>query len=181
MGMTWICPWAVMLVVTTLGPVAQEQKAPAGQPASAPAAQASQPRKPPQISETLEQLLRNEDRPRRGIPALTDRGSEADAAPGTDLTSGSDLIPEGTVLREQPGRFVRRDGLPQFHFTSAGRRTALPAMEILKNSWLASMEGMADVGVSEFIISAEITQYGGRNYLFLLKYRRQPRHGNLGP
>lgn len=181
MGSSLICPWALMLVSASLGMPAQERQTPASQPASAPAVESNKPRKPPQITETLEQLLRNEERPRRGIPALTDRAGEVDAEPGLDVSPSLNLIPEGTVLREQPGRFVRREGLPEFHFMSAGQRKALPAMEILKNSWLASMEGMADVGVSEFIISAEITQYGGRNYLFLLKYRRQPRHGNLGP
>jgi hypothetical protein len=54
-------------------------------------------------------------------------------------------------------------------------------MEFNKNRWLEAMEAEAEAGVTEFIISAEVTRYRGRNYLNLLKYRRQISHGNLTP
>lgn len=92
------------------------------------------------------------------------------------------LLPEGTALVERRGRLLMGGDGPEFKFDSDNPSYVGPrVMGILPNSWLETMEREAEAGVSEFFISATVTRYKGKNYLYLHKYRRQTDHGNLSP
>jgi hypothetical protein len=148
------------------------------QPASQPAGRTVSPRNPTQ-ARILEELLRDAEqaRPR---PIVSEpqvergRGSAEGSQPGS-------LLPDGYLV-ERAGRLVRSGEHVEFHFTSGSPAEGAPnIMEFNKNRWLEAMEVEAEAGVEEFVISAEVTRYRGRNYLNLLKYRRQVSHGNLTP
>lgn len=148
------------------------------QPASQPAGRTVSPRNPTQ-ARILEALLRDAEQARpRPILSAPEAGRGTQA--GSD--DGVSLLPDGYGLNERPGRLVCGEGRVEFHFASGSPAGDAPAvMEFNKNRWLEAMEAEAEAGVKEFIISAEVTRYRGRNYLNLLKYRRQISHGNLTP
>ena len=149
------------------------------QPASQPAGQTVSPRNPTQ-ARILQELLRDAEQT-RPTPILSDPGVEEDSPAGVGDGQKS-LLPDGYGLVERPGRLVRSGERVKFHFTSGSPAGDAPdVMEFNKNRWLEAMEAEAEAGVTEFIISAEVTRYRGRNYLNLLKYRRQIAHGNLSP
>ena len=161
----------VVVLVPVLLEAAVQDAPPA--PASAPASQpAAAPRVPPQV-ELLRPLLRRQARP---MPILPRSSGAQDK--GQDAKAEARLLAEGTLLVERPGQFVRANGVPTFRFEDAPE---LPAMQLLPNSWLEAMEELADNGFTRFVISAEVTRYRGKNYLLLVKFRRQASHGNVGP
>ncbi len=161
---------AMMLAVLV---VAAATQSPAPPTASAPASQpAARPPVPPQV-ELLRPLLRRQARPMPILPRSSESGSKAPRA-----EAEARLLAEGTLLVERPGEFVRANGVPTFRFADAPQ---MPAMQILPNSWLEAMEELADNGFTRFVISAEVTRYRGKNYLLLVKFRRQASHGNVGP
>lgn len=151
----------------------------ASQPASQPAGQTVSPRNPTQ-ARILEELLRDAEQSRpTPILSAPDAGHGA-SAPA--LEEGTSLLPDGYPVVERPGRLVRNGNRVEFHFDSGGPAADAPSvMEFNKNRWLEAMETEAEAGVTEFVISAEVTRYRGQNYLNLLKYRRQVSHGNLAP
>jgi hypothetical protein len=153
----------------------QETNEDTGQPASQPAVR-TLPRSPRQ-AQIFEALLGDAQRPR--VPTIL---SQEPGTPGDLAEDGTSLLLDGTPLWERSGRLVRSDGHSLFHFKPSSRPVgAAEAIEFNKNALLEAMESEAEAGVKEFIISAEVTRYRGRNYLNLLKYRRQITHGNLGP
>jgi hypothetical protein len=92
------------------------------------------------------------------------------------------LLREGKVLSELTGRLVRTGDRSEFHFKAgAPGGGAQDVMEFNKNGWLEMMEAESEAGVKEFIVTVEFTIYRGRNYLNLVKFRRQVSHGNLSP
>ena len=164
--------------ITFQQPRQEGGQAPPSQPASQPAARTT-PRNPEQ-ARILKELLRGSER-RRAQPIVSEpvRGRSAESSAAA--AAGATLV-EGSVLIERVGRLVRSGDRSEFHFKAGGSGDdRLKAMEFNKNSWLELMEAEADAGVEEFVISAEVTRYRGRNYLLLLKYRRQISHGNISP
>jgi len=146
---------------------------PASQPTSQPAVRAT-PRSPEQ-ARIFQELLRDTERP-RAKPILS---VSEDAR---SVAGDASLLPEGTVLIERPGRLVRSGERSEFHLKPDSPADGAPnVMEFNKNGLLEAMEAEAAAGVREFVISAEVTRYRGRNYLNLLKYGRRISHGNLGP
>jgi len=144
----------------------------ATQPASRPA-----PRDPEQ-ARIFETLLRESDRP-HARPVLSE--ATGPATRGGEAATGA-LLLDGTPLSQCAGRLVCSGDRSLFEFKSGAPAEGAPsAMEILRNAWLEAMEAELATGVSEFIISAEVTRYRGRNYLLVRNYRRQIEHGNLNP
>jgi hypothetical protein len=147
----------------------------ADQPESQPAVR-TLPRNPRQ-AQIFEALLGDTQRPRGPTILSQEPGSSGELPEGS-----ASLFLEGTRLSERPGRVVRSDGQSLFHFKPGSISEGAPdVIEFNKNGLLEAMEAEADAGVMEFIISAEVTRYRDRNYLNLLKYRRQVSHGNLSP
>lgn len=148
------------------------------EPTTQPAAR-TKPRNPRQ-ARIYEALLRDSAQERVQMIVSQEPGEGvADEATAGDTRT---LLPEGKVLSELTGRLVRTGDRSEFHFKSgAPGGGAQEVMEFNKNGWLELMEAEAEAGVKEFIVTVEFTIYRGRNYLNLIKFRRQVSHGNLSP
>src|SRR5262249_29620588 len=138
---------------------------------------ASQPSgRTPEQASVLKELLRSVDR-----PAITTPEPIRSSEPSPAARKDDSLQAEGTLLVEKPGRLIRSGERSEFKFTSPEGKGLAQPLELLPNSWLEYMEKEADAGASEFIITADVTTYRGRNFLMLRTYRRQVSHGNLNP
>ena len=158
----------------------QEQAKPADGSAASQPAGSTEPAANETQTRILEELLRDAQNA-RPTPILSEPGVGREGAE-EESGRGMSLLPDGYSLSELAGRVVRHGSRVEFHFTSGSPVSNAPdVMEFNKNRWLEAMEGEAEAGVTEFIISAEVTRYRGQNYLNLLKYRRQISHGNLSP
>lgn len=144
---------------------------PASQPASAPAGGLS-----PEQANVLKDLLRAVDR-----PAMTAPEPIRSSAPSPAARRDESLQGEGTVIVERVGRLIRSSERSEFKFSSPDSAALTQPLELLPNSWLEFMEKEAEAGASEFIITADVTRYRGRNFLLIRSYRRQVSHGNLSP
>lgn len=165
------------MLVGQVEPQEPDTKPADSQPATRPAETGTTLRKPAQ-ADILKNLLGQRDRLRPIRPQPSEEPSEAGAGVGPD---GLPLLLEGTFLVERPGRLMREDGRAVFVFRVDADRAASRSMPMLENQLLETMEGEAEAGFSEFIISAEVTRYGGRNFLLLRKVLRRVGHGNIGP
>lgn len=166
--------FAFVCIVQDTPKAADQTKPPASQPSSQPASSPSSGRTPEQAG-VLKELLRSVDR-----PAITTPEPIRSSEPSPVVRKDDALQPEGTALIERLGRLVRSGERSEFKFAPQDGK-AVGQIEILPNSWLEYMEKEADSGASEFIITAELTTYRGRNFLLLRTYRRQVSHGNLSP
>ncbi len=168
------------LGLLVLGPTAaspKPQKAGDTQPAARPGENAAGVRRPQQ-ADVLRDLLLQQGRT-RPVPA---RAAETVTAGGPRLgPDGQPLLLEGTFLIERPGRLVYDGGRPRFEFLLDDGATAPRILELLPSQLLETMEQEARQGFSEFVISAEVTQYQGANYLMLRKVLRRVSNGNIGP
>ncbi len=176
------CLTATVLAVCLLQtPPAQNNhpKPGAGKPAaSQPASRrATRPSLPTQ-ARIYEQLLRDTEPARPTIMSVN-----PDRPAASTGKENPDLMLEGTVLAERSGRLVRSGENTAFRFApgEVGDNKAPLVLEFNKNGLLEAMEREAEAGVSDFVISAEVTRYRGRNYLNLLKYSARIDHGNLSP
>ncbi|MGD8451094.1 MAG: hypothetical protein PVJ57_04695 [Phycisphaerae bacterium] len=159
--------------------LAQQPPQATSQPTDTQPAAGNQGVRPPAQVEIIENLLRDRDRSTLILPQDPESIAR-DARPATG--SGGQLLAEGTMLVERPGRFVVQDGKPTFIFHSIEAGPALRQMELLPNGFLEALEGEAErVDNPEFVISGEVTCYRGRNYLLLTKILRRSSHGNLAP
>jgi hypothetical protein len=184
-GLTWA--WAAeddQQDKSKAKPAAKEQVADGVQQAADVQPAASQPAKrestlrKPEQAQILEHLLGQKD-----VVPLQPR-----SAPGQRPESGGAngpgaerLLLEGTLLVERPGRYVEEGGRAVFICRVHAEDAAPRKMPILENQLLETMEREAEAGFSEFIVSAEITRYRGKNYLLLKKVLRRASHGNLSP
>jgi hypothetical protein len=145
------------------------------QPATQPAD--SSLRRPQQV-EVLKGLLGRQDRAAPVRPEPQKRGPESAPSAGAD---GQGLLLEGAFLSERSGRLVHEGGRAKFVFNVDGAGQSPRSIDILENQLLEAMEREAESGFGDFIISAEVTRYQGRNFLLLRKILRRVDHGNLGP
>jgi hypothetical protein len=131
----------------------------------------------PEQAQILEHLLGQKDVVPLQPQTTPGRRPEQDAAgPGAQP-----LLLEGTLLVERPGRYVEQSGRAVFICRVDTEDSAPRKMPILENQLLETMEREAQAGFSEFIVSAEVTRYRGKNYLLLKKVLRRASHGNLSP
>jgi hypothetical protein len=155
-------------------------QAAASQPTSRPVDSRSTFRRPDQ-ARVLEELLKQKEMPRPILPSRPQgevvAGSEQ-AAPGRP---GERLLLEGTVLVERPGKYVAAEGRALFVFQADDSSRTAERMEILRNQYLEIMEEESRAGVSEFVVTAEITSYRGENFLLLRKVLRRVPNRNLSP
>lgn len=162
-------------------PSSQPDKAatqPASSPASAPASQPSSQAtsrasaKRPEQVRLFEGLLQKANEP--GI--ISPQGgveAKAEASPS--------LLPEGTTIAERAGKLVRSGEHWEFQFFRSDVQSGLQGVEILKSAFLDQMERLAQTGVTDFVVSGEMTTYRGQNFLLIRKVRRHVDHGNLAP
>ena len=174
----------IALAFTLVSAAPQEPPAPIppadSQPTSQPAGSGSSLRKPQQ-AEILRKLLLQRE-PTQPILPTPDATTPAETAsqPATGTSPGQ-LLVDGTFIVERSGRLVIENNRALFVFHVDGDNLDLPAMELNPNQLLETMEREAELGFTDFVISAEVTRYRGHNFLNLRKVLRRIEHGNLGP
>jgi hypothetical protein len=165
-------------------PGANEPERPAAPP---PPLVATEPRQEPSSSEVLEQL-RSRDGAMQPIvrPNLPGaRRSETlspEAMPRNAIVPVSTrLIPDGHRVVDRPGRLQREGDFWVFAFESRSTQQAEPPLRLLPNRALEDME-IASAGGTRamvFLVSGEVTEYHGVNYLLIQKMLVRPNLGNL--
>lgn len=182
----WILATLLLTCFATAqdAPVAPTPDTPTTQPTTQPANPDADLRKPDQ-AEVLRKLLQRRDTI-RPIEPQTPPAESPTAAPtsaGATLGNTDDEAPllEGTFIIERPGRFIVEGDQPRFLFQMKGGGKAPQSLELLPNKLLELMEAESQKGFSEFIISAEVTSYQGKNYLLLRKVLRRVGNDNVAP
>ncbi|HUU98523.1 MAG TPA: hypothetical protein VM487_22545 [Phycisphaerae bacterium] len=159
---------------------AATSQAATSQPASRPAGSRTTFRKPDQ-ARVLEELLQRKEMPKPILPSYPQGEGPVPSVGEADRRPGEPLLLEGTVLVERPGRYVTADGRALFLFHADASSRKAERMEILANQYLEIMENEVRAGISEFVITAEVTSYRGQNYLLLRKVLRRVPNRNLSP
>ncbi len=169
---------AVAMVVLITGAAWQSPEPPGSQPAaSQPDTSASSPsglRRPEQIR-ILEELLREQETPRTVEPIAPQNPG---GPPRPSLAPAALL--EGTMLWSRAGRLVQSGGGAELELLS--KEAGYPeSIRLLPNSLLELMERDSELGVTEFIVSGEVTAHRGTNYLLLRNVTRRVSNSNLAP
>jgi len=91
------------------------------------------------------------------------------------------LLPDGYRLVDRTGRLTREGDYYVFAFESRSEGEAEAPIRLLPNRLLEDMEDFSEGGARPvvFIVSGEITEYHGVNYLLLQKLLTRPNLGNL--
>lgn len=138
----------------------------------------------PRPEDIIKQLL--ESRPRRAI-ALPDQPAAPQVEhkpliPGAQADTGAELLwPEETIISDRPGRVVPTDQWWTFAFEDRGQQPTRKPIRLLPNRMLENaiaLTGDTSRGVV-LIVSGEVTEYRGNNYLLLRKVLVRRDWGNL--
>jgi len=91
------------------------------------------------------------------------------------------LLPDGYRLVDRTGRLTREGDYYVFSFESRSEQEAEAPMRLLPNRLLEDMEDFSEGGTRPvvFVVSGEVTEYHGVNYLLLQKLLTRPNLGNL--
>jgi hypothetical protein len=92
------------------------------------------------------------------------------------------LLPEGAYLVDRAGRLVKRDNWWTFVHEDQGEVARSRPVRVLPSQLLETMEYASTEGTGDivFVVSGEITEFHGRNYLLLRKVLIRRPMGNLG-
>ena len=142
----------------------------------------TQPTSQPQVrirrpaqAEVYRDLLRQEDERIERMRAT------ATLLDGDVPQSNSDLIPEGTQIRDRVATLVKIGDASAFEFAVDGESESLLSLEILPNTLLELVEARSERGDNRFQFSGEVTRYRNANYLLLQRVVRVIPHGNVSP
>ncbi|MBX3395536.1 MAG: hypothetical protein KF841_09220 [Phycisphaerae bacterium] len=144
-----------------------------------------EPRREPSATEILRQL---QEASRRDAKAVVRPGVEGerprpiDTPPGNAISPPeSKLLPDGTRLVDRPGRMSREGEQWVYSFESRGQGAPERPIRLLPNRLLEDMEMYSENGTKPvvFIVSGEITEYRGVNFLLVQKLLVRPETGNL--
>jgi len=194
---------AAMLVAR---PAASDETDPASEPSDPPAASPAEPSpdEPPQgesarqpappdrapeptADEVLKMLTPKEGTPRPLVrPTLPGRPARTTPAPealprNAVVPVERRLLPDGYRLVDRVGRLQREGEYWTLVFESRSTQTVEPPIRLLPNRLLEDME-IASAGGTRplvFIVSGEVTEYHGVNYLLVQKLLIRPSMGNL--
>jgi hypothetical protein len=162
---------SMLLILAMATSVLAQTTRPAAAPATRPAQRSAE--------EMLRQMLQPAGQgaqPLKPIP---------DIAPQTDATSGANAVApaaatqpleaEGTLLLDRMGRVSRGADSKwlEFHFDSDGRSMSDPPLLLLPNRQLMRLEDLLNATQSDLsirVLSGEITEYRGRNYLLIHRW-----------
>lgn len=145
------------------------------------------PRRAPSATDILKELTSRGNAPIRVVaptrPGTRERTTIAPEALPKNAVAIPDrkLLPDGSRLVDRPGRLVAEGRVFVFAFESRGRGTPEPPMRLLPNRMLEDMEIKSRGGTVPivFVISGEVTEYHGVNYLLIQKLLIRPDLGNL--
>lgn len=173
--------WSPLIVLILLAPQTvpptPPSKAPEPQPTSQPAEGRASTFTPPAQADIYRDLIRRQEAPKPLMPTTPGKPDQ----PAVATEKGPEVLPEGTRLIRRPGRLVIMSDRANFVFQPDDRFPIQQTMTILESQLLERMEQEAELGATEFVISAEVTRYRGKNYLLLLQVTRQIRNNNLAP
>ncbi len=178
------------------GVVTSLRAEPTGEPTTQPAVDSQKksdsssemdPPHEPSPAEILKELSKDANAPARMVapsrPGVTQRSTvEAGALPPNAIAPVQPrLFPDGYRLVDRPGRLTREGDYYTFAFESRGQGAPELPIRLLPNRLLEDME-VASAGGSKpvvFIVSGELTEYHGANYLLVQKLLTKPNLGNL--
>jgi hypothetical protein len=185
---------SALLASVALGQPADESTSQAsreeGKPESA-ASTVGQEDEPPAATSDLssDELLESFQRERPQAMPVQPRPNAGEVVkrwePGQSRASGAATprMPDGYYLRDRTGRAVRDGEWWVFHFISDNHpdRMPDPPMKLLPNQLLERLVRETQAGAVnyEFIVSGEVTDFLGENYLLLRKLMRKRDLGNL--
>lgn len=148
-----------------------------------------EPRREPSPTEILRELTKpSSAAPRPVVRPVTPgqhevRRLDPSALPANAVaTVTPKLLPDGYRLVDRPGRLAREGDYWVFTFENRSRGDAEMPIRLLPNRLLEDMEMVSEGGARDvvFVISGEITEYHGVNYLLIQKLLTRPNLGNLG-
>ncbi len=179
------------------GKVLGEEPTATTQPASNSAATTTQPAtdddmeppREPSASDILKALSKEQQGGPRPVilpsrPGQTVRTTTVDPAvlPSNAIVPPSPrLFPDGYRVVDRPGRLTREGDYYTFSFESRSEGTPELPIRLLPNRLLEDMEVASAGGTKPlvFLISGELTEYHGVNYLLVQKLLTRPSLGNL--
>lgn len=149
-------------------------------------AQDPEPRREPSYSEILKKLQEESRKESRGVIPPTDHSgtvtTRVEKAPTNAIAPVAEkLMPDGSRLVDRPGRLVREGDHFVYSFESRGEGAIDRPIRLLPNRLLEDMESYSENGLKPmvFIVSGEVTEYHGMNYLLIQKLLVRPDTGNL--
>ncbi len=146
-----------------------------------------EPRRQPSPAEILRELTRTGSE-NKGVvmPETSVRPRRSEAAPviehGNAIAPAKPrLLPDGYRLVDRPGRLAQVSDYWVFSFESRGRGTPEMPIRLLPNRLLEDMEEFSAGGTKDivFVVSGQVTEYRGVNYLLIQKLLTRPSVGNL--
>jgi len=155
------------------------------EPSTQPADGSQTPSSLPSATEMIRALQRDRTIDVPIPPSLpADRPGLESAGPLPEIVSGPEegpLLPEGTFVVDRPGRLVREGDWWTLVFESADGRVPGQQLLLLPSRQLEIMEQTSRGGARSvvFIVSGEVTEFHGRNYLLLRKVLIRRDLGNL--
>ncbi len=163
----------------------EHRPAPSAEAAQRAAAEApsatTRPARPPTANEIIEQLM--QEMPVRTPVPATARAASVEAAEAAASTreGGGNVQPEGTIVPEFPARLVRSEPWWTLVRESQGSRPVGTPYYVLPNRLLEVMISASAGGTRSvvFLVSGELTEYRGTNYLLVHKVLIRRDMGNL--
>jgi len=147
-----------------------------------------EPRREPDPTAVLRELTNKQNTAPRPV-VLPNRPNQIrstviapEAVPANAIRPVSNrLLPDGYRLVDRTGRLTREGDYYVFAFESRSEGEAEAPLRLLPNRLLEDMEDFSEGGTRPvvFVVSGEITEYHGVNYLLLQKLLTRPNLGNL--
>jgi hypothetical protein len=159
-------------------------------PTSQPAAASTEPEPPhePTAAEILRELSRDENAPPRPVVRPTRPGQtnvpvlSPDALPKSSVIPPMPkLYPDGYRIVDRAGRLTREGDYYTYSFETRTEGAPDLPIRLLPNRLLEDMEVTSAGGAKPivFIVSGELTEYHGVNYLLIQKLLTRPNLGNF--
>ncbi len=147
--------------------------------AGVPRAPSTGPVRPPTAGEVLEQLL--QEAPVRPVMPRATAPAGAGPVDAADADARGQALAEGTIVPEFPARLLRTDAWWTLARESQGIRPGTPPLRVLPNRLLEMMVSASGGGTRSvvFLVSGELTEYRGTNYLLVHKVLIRRDQGNL--
>ncbi len=145
------------------------------------------PRREPSATDILRELTKQSQSPkpvlRPATPDRVDRTTVASEAVPTNAVAAPTqrLLPDGYRLVDRPGRLAREGDYWVFSFEDRGQGSPQLPIRLLPNRLLEDMEQFSEGGTKPvvFVVSGEVTEYHGVNYLLVQKLLTRANLGNL--
>ncbi len=145
------------------------------------------PRRNISPEELLKELQKDTLKTGRPITSADKPGEERRSTVATNAATGGvrpvskRLLPDGSRIVDRPGRLTREGSFFTFSFESRGQGAPEMPIRLLPNRLLEDMEIVSAGGAKSivFVVSGEVTEYRGVNYLLVQMLLVRPDLGNL--